>query len=80
MRKRDRERRLKLRREQQRERQRRYRLRRGALLGAEAMLRLATERLLGAAEPDLLAHAQVVHQAVREKALDRRRRLARPRA
>ena len=51
------------------------RLRRGAFIGAEAMLRSAAKRPLSANEPELLAHAQWVHQEVRERALGRKLRL-----
>ena len=70
MTKRERERRVKQQRERRRLRDRERRIRRGAFIGAEAMLRSAAERLLAAYEPELLAHAQRVHQSVREKAIN----------
>jgi hypothetical protein len=76
VRKRELERRLKQQRDRRRQRDRERRIRRGALVGAEGMLRLAAERLIGANEPELLAHAQRVHQAARDVALSRKLRLA----
>jgi hypothetical protein len=76
MTKRERERRVKQQRERRRLRDRERRIPRRALVGAEGMLRLAAERLIGANEAELLAHAQRVHQAVRDVALSRKLRLS----
>jgi hypothetical protein len=73
--KRELERRLKLQRDRRRQRDRERRIRRDAFAAAEGMLRLAADRLIGANEPELLAHAQRVHRAVREHALTRKLRL-----
>jgi hypothetical protein len=76
MTKREHERRLKQQLHRRRERDRERRRRRDALVAAEAMLRLAAERLVGADETGLLAQARRVHQAVREIALSQQLRLA----
>jgi hypothetical protein len=67
--KREAERRLKQQRQRRREQDRERRQRRDALRAAEAALAMAATRLTYANDPELLAHAQRVHQAVRERAV-----------